>query len=478
MRPARGAAVLGLAALAAVFALGRCSLLVGSFTECGPDLPPCGEGLVCEGRYCVAVPPGCQGVPDAGVVAAYGQPDAGNAIHFGLLTNLTNTQGAVSASRVQQLNAVVLALEEINQRGVAGRRFALHVCDTRGNTDLLKEQLAWMGDRLGVPAVIVPTSAAVVTAAPEAMARGVLLMSPTATAGEIAALNNPDGGIRLIWRTAPSDDLQATVISDLLLGASTYDAGLSSVQRVGVAYVNDPYGQGLSIGIQQQLAMMKDSVGAVDYPRGGNLDPSVSFLSATVRPELTVLVGFPDDVGRFITASSAFPNLRRDGGHRWFFTDSAKDSQIVTASPPGEVEGAYGTSPAQGAGPAYALFAPRFQFRFGTDPASFAFITHSYDAMYVLALGAAHAVGSTGTGPLTGSTIAEGLTRLSSGQQFLLEQTRFTGASDALLTNGTIDVQGTSGQLNFDPRTGQAPGAVELWQVDGGQIRAVAVIGQ
>lgn len=475
MRAAGGVAAFGLAALAAVV-LGRCSLLIGDFTECGPGLPACGPGRVCEGRYCVSIPPGCLGVPDAGVIAAYGEPDAGNAIRLGVLSNITNAQGVVSLSRVQQLNAVVLAVEEINQRGVAGRPLAVHVCDTSGDTALLKEQLAWMGDRLGIPAVIVPTSVAVVTAAPEAMARGMLVMSPTATAGEITSINNPDGGIRLVWRTAPSDDLQASVISELLLGTSTYDAGLSSVQRVGVAYVNDPYGQGLSLGLQQLLS--GKTVGAVDYPRGGNLDPSVSFLAADIRPELTVMVGFPDDVGRFVTSASAQPGLRRDGGHRWFFTDSAKDSTIVTNSPPGEVEGAYGTSPAQGAGPAYGFFTTRFQARFLTNPSSFAFIAHHYDAVYVLALGAAHAVGASGTGALTGSTVAQGLTRLSSGNQFLLVFTSFTGARDALLTGGSIDVEGASGRLSFDPRTGEAPGAVELWRVDGGEIRSVAVIGQ
>ncbi|HVE84875.1 MAG TPA: ABC transporter substrate-binding protein [Myxococcales bacterium] len=472
--PARRWAI-ALAGAAVVVAASRCSLIIGNFTECGDGLPPCASGRACQNGYCIEIPEGCNGVPDAGVLASYG-PDSGNPIRIGMLYGITNGAGMVNQARVQQLNAVLLATDEINQRaGAGGRPFALQVCDTENNTTLAKAQAIWMAERMGIKALLVPTSSAVVALADDVHARDVLLMSPTATAKEVTALNNPDGGVRLVWRTAPSDNIQAKAISDLLAGTSVYDAGLSGVSRVGIAYLDDPYGQGLNVALGAQLNGLK-TLQPTFYARGGDVDASVATLNA-FNPDLTVLVGFPDDVVRIVTKAAATTNLSRAAGHRWFFTDSAKDPAIVVNSPAGELEGSFGTTPAQTSGPTYSDFQSRFLGRYGTDPSSYAFIAHTYDAMYVVALGCSFAVGSSGTSPLTGSRIAEGLSHLESGTVVPLGPTTFTTARGAVQGGGSVDIQGASGQLDFSPGTGEAPGAIELWQVDGGAIRSsVAVI--
>ena len=140
-------------AAAAVAATSRCSLITGNFTECGNGLPPCPSGRACDARgYCVVVPEVCLGLPDAGVLSEYGS-DAGDAIRLGLIFNFTNGSGVVNASRVQQLNAALLALDEINQRGVGGgRRFAYQVCDTASDTALARTQAHWMADLKGIKA--------------------------------------------------------------------------------------------------------------------------------------------------------------------------------------------------------------------------------------------------------------------------------------------------------------------------------------
>ena len=466
---------LALAGAAVAVAASRCSLIAGNFTECGEGLPLCPSGRACDARgYCVVVPDGCLGLPDSGVKAEYGS-DAGDAIRLGLIFNFTNGAGVVNGSRVQQLNAAILALDEINQRGVGGgRRFAFQVCDTQSSTTLARTQAQWMADLKGVKALIVPTSGAVVGMADDTMSRDVLLMSPTATAKEVTALNNPDGGVRLVWRTSPSDVIQAKAIADVLTGASTFDAGLSGVSNVGIAYLNDPYGQGLNAALSQQLSGKKN-VRATFYDRGGNVDPSVATLDA-FNPDVTVLVGFPDDVGRLVTKAAVTTNLSRASGHRWFFTDSAKDPATVSGSPAGELESDYGTTPAQTSGPAYAAFQSDFLSHYGIDPSSTSFIAHTYDAVYVVALGCSYAVGSAGTSALTGSRIADGLGHLTSGAAIAVGPTDFTAARNAVQGGGSIDVLGASGQLNFDSATGEAPGLIELWQVDGGVIKPITVV--
>jgi branched-chain amino acid transport system substrate-binding protein len=299
-------------------------------------------------------------------------------------------------------------------------------------------------------------------------------MSPTATAKEVTALNNPDGGVRLVWRTAPSDVIQAKAIADALTGASSFDAGLSGVGRVGIAYLDDPYGQGLNAALSQQLSGKK-TVGATFYARGGDLDASVATLDA-FNPDVTVLIGFPDDVGRMVTKAAVTANLSRGAGHRWFFTDSAKDPASISGSPAGELESNYGTTPAQTSGPAYPAFQSDFLSHYGIDPGSTSFIAHTYDAVYVVALGCAYAVGSAGTSALTGSRIADGLGHLRSGAAIAIGPTDFTAARNAVQGGTSIDVQGASGQLDFDPATGEAPGLIELWQVDGGVIKPITVV--
>lgn len=470
----------GLVALAVL--LWRCTLITGNFQECTAD-DQCPTGRICQEGYCIlqTIPPGCLGIPDAGVQAVYGNADAGNAIHLGAALPITTsnaTSTSLNAARLQHLNAMVLALEEINQReGVGGRPFALHVCDTRSDTNLLKAQVMWMTrpTGLGAPAIIVPVTGPVITAASITLPANVLLMSPSATSQEITELaRTPDGGVPLIWRTAPSDAIQSRVISDLLTGASSFDAGLSSVGRVGIIYVNDPYGQGLNALISQNLPG-KDA-GSFQYTPNGSITSAVTQLNA-FDPDLSILVASQQDAPRIVTAAAAQRNLARDGGHRWFFTDSAKTPALISESPPGEVEGDYGTAPAQGAGPAYALFRSSFQSRFGgEDPNNYAFIANHYDAMYAIALAAAYAAGNSGTGAITGRSLATGLTKLSSGTQYTLQPQNFTAARNVLQLGNSIDIEGASGHLNFDPTTGEAPAPIELWQVSGTTFRSVTVL--
>jgi len=195
-------------------------------------------------------------------------------------------------------------------------------------------------------------------------------------------------------------------------------------------------------------------------------------------PDLTIAIGFPDDLVKILNQAGTLANLKPSSGHRWFFSDAAKDPALLAGlTDPTQVEGALGSTPAQGAGPAYQSFASRFQTAYGTDPTSYSFTGHSYDAMYLLALGSAAAVGPAPySGEVTGATIADGLTRLSSGTLYQLVPSDFTAASSALEGGATINVDGASGHLDFDPATGEAPSPIELWRVSGTGFQTVGTV--
>jgi branched-chain amino acid transport system substrate-binding protein len=126
----------------------------------------------------------------------------------------------------------------------------------------------------------------------------------------------------------------------------------------------------------------------------------------TFDPDLTIVVGFEDDASLIIRRGAASTNLRSGTGHRWFFSDSAKDGKMLEdATVRTQIQGAFGTAPAQGAGQAFSAFRSRFLARYnGVDPSNFAFTSHSYDAMYLFGLAVAYSQGT--SGEVTGSKMA------------------------------------------------------------------------
>lgn len=444
--------------------LSGCSLTTGGFNEC-ETTADCADGRICEQNYCVVnqTPEGCGRVE--------GAVDDTEAIAFGATLPMT-VDGQTDQSEMQGLNSILLALDEVNQRqGVAGRRFTLHVCDSQGDSEKVKAQAAWLAEARSVSAIITSGSGQTIDAASETVKRNVLLMTATATSPELTNLPDTNGGAHgLIWRTAPSDALQGSVLADMLLN----DAQYASVTRVGVLYVKDAYGDGLAGVLISAFEDKTKQLQALSYPRGGDISSVITQMN-DFDPDLTVLVGFPADATKILTAAAATVNLAASAGHQWLFTDSAKDPALIAAATPGQIEGDFGTAPAQGAGAAYTVFSSNFKSKYGIDPAQFSFTSHSYDAMYLLALGAAYAIGSE-SNEVTGPRLAEGLTKISSGPAHQLKPDGFIDAASALQQGQSIDVVGASGTLNFNPTTGEAPGSIEVWQINGSSFTTVRIV--
>jgi serine/threonine protein kinase/ABC-type branched-subunit amino acid transport system substrate-binding protein len=400
--------------------------------------------------------------PPEGCATRFG-PDGDGRILLGATLPLS-AAGKSDDGQLQLLHALELALDEINQRdGVAGRAFALRVCDNAGDLGRLKAQARFLVEREGVPALITSWSAHTLVAAGITVPRGVLLMSADATSPEIAALPGArDGAPRLVWRTAPSDALEGRAIADLLLEAPLF----ATAKRIAILYQDDPYGQGLAGILASRLGRARE-IHSFQYPLRGEIRPLVKRLN-DAHPDLTVLIGYPLDETRILNEAANQPNLTRASGHRWFFSDGAKEPTLFAGLVrPEELDGAWGSEPADGAGDEAASFQARFAARFGRDPTDQSYAANRYDAMYLLALAAAHAVGRDGLGEVTGARLAEGLARLSSGPRFGLTPDQLTAAKAALQAGGTIDVAGASGALDFDAATGEAPAEFRLWRVSG-----------
>ncbi|HEX5748382.1 MAG TPA: ABC transporter substrate-binding protein [Archangium sp.] len=436
-----------------------CSFIVAPGLECETSAD-CLEAQVCTERVCMPLPAGCQ-------VEPYGSTDADAIRMGGLFPIHTSPEPGASEdeSDVQGFNAALLALEEVNQRTLNGKKIALYFCDTGSSKDVAEEQARWLVKEKKVAAVLTAGSSQTIAAADVAIPAGVLTMSYSASSPELTAKPDTNGGpVGLLWRTSPSDAIQGSVIANLLRSDSRFGAPA----KVGILYVEDTYGQGLSNIISEQLSTGPTRVANRPflYQRGGDVKAVLDSLDMTYDPDVTVLIGFADDVKAILKEAANRTNLKRENGHRWFFSDSVKDKAVLAdALAAAQARGFYGTAPAQGTGQAFNTFSARFTDKYKKDPAAYAYTSNAYDAMYLLALGASYSLSTSNA--VTGAKIAEALMRVSSGASSTntqLTNSNFTYLAAELAAGRSVNIEGASGPLNFDAN-GEARAPVELWQV-------------
>lgn len=429
--------------------LAGCSFTTAQgFKECTNDTQ-CLGNEVCLETYCIQMPDSCR--------KAAGDFSKGSNVAFAALLPLSvGVDGGVDQSEVQGERAIELVIDDANQRSVIkdGRKFALYACDTAGVADRLTAQAQFFAQQRKVPALFISGSSQVFVAQTATSAQGTLILSATATSPELSALFQSSG--RLVWRTAPSDLLQAKVMADFLLS----DPALALAQRIGILAINETYGQGLSEAIATRLRATR-TVQVVPFERSTDPTAAVAQLD-TFGPQVTVLIGFPPDVRAVLQASATRLRLTRAGGHRWLLTDSAKDPDSLRGTL-AELTGSFGTAPAQGAGSAFPAFRDAFLAQYGVDPQTYSFTSHSYDAAYLLALASANAAPK---GPLTGASLSEGLSLVSgAGAAVPMVPSSFTTLATSLQAGTAVNVDGASGPLDFDGDAGFPSSPIELWQV-------------
>ncbi len=451
---------------ALAFAAASCSLTTAQgFTECITDVE-CGSRAVCSHGYCVPLPARCE--------KKEGSFNTFDRIPLAALLPLTDSPdgGAEDASERAGLDAMRLAVGEVNaQQGLAGRLFALYTCDTGRSSDEIVAQTKWMISQLQVPAIITSGSSQTIAAYRAASDAPTFFMSATSTAVDLVALYN-ENQAHLLWRTSPPDSQQAKVISTLLRTDPTYTQA-ATPRRIGIIYEDGSYGHGLTEALATDLTNNGKDVRTIQYDAAA-LDPNAVLNELqSFAPNVTVLVSFPPAVKDIVRAAKQRQSLTHASGHRWAFADAAKDPAIVDAYTAPEIDGALGTAPAMGVGPAFRDFADRYRTRFHVDPALYGYTAQSYDAMYLVMLTTAWGKYK---GLLNGANLAEGMSRVSAvGQaQVNVGATGWQTATAALSGGASIDLKGASGELDYSSAASMDTGAptalYEVWSVhaDGG----------
>jgi branched-chain amino acid transport system substrate-binding protein len=435
-----------------LLALSSCTFITATgFNECTVD-SDCSADQACVQSFCIALPSGCK--------KGTGSFDKNDRIAFAAVLPLTtDAMGTKDDSEQAGLNAFQMAVDEMNQRmGANGHNFALFVCDTQKNGDIAKTQSTFMSETAGVPALLTSGSQQTITVSQATRGDGTMVMSATSTAPDLVAEFSASGG--LLWRTAPPDTLQAAVLAQELTSEPLY--GYDGGAALGIVYVDDTYGQGLS-------GELKRRIPAATAVPVTDATSAIATLKGQGATRITVLIAVASDAKPFLAAAFNDPAFRRDAGHEWAFADAAKDPDILTVpTAPYELAGSLGTAPAQGAGTPYPIFRDSYLAKFSIDPSDYSFTSHSYDAMYLLGLGASYATGMGRT--LSGRVMAQAMSLVSSGPTLEIRPTDYVSMSNALASGMSIDVEGNSGPLDYIPDAGAPYSPMEVWQVidDGG----------
>ncbi len=329
---------------------------------------------------------------------------------------------------------VDLAAAEISESDFEFEVEVIHRDSGDGDTDIATQSA---GELIGLDVDVVigaASSGVSKTFIDQLVNAGVVQISPANTAPEFTDYED-DGWY---WRTAPSDVLQGRVLGNLIVGDGN--------ENVGIIYINDPYGIGLTdnatIAIENAGGTVTASVpyntgdtqftAIVDevLASGADAVAVIAFAeTASIIPELVNTQGFPSD--------------------KVYFVDGNLSNSYEF--PEGTLDGAKGTLPGNFA-------SDDFRERLlEIDPSltDFSYSAESYDAVIVSALAAAQG------GSDDPTTIRDNLQSVTEGG----EKCESFADCLALVNDGEdIDYDGPSGPITFDENGDPTEAFIGIYQ--------------
>jgi ABC-type branched-subunit amino acid transport system substrate-binding protein/glycosylphosphatidylinositol transamidase (GPIT) subunit GPI8 len=385
------------------------------------------------------------GILAAGAWTGYTVIHANTPVRIGVLLPITGD--------VEFKEPLEWAKDTVNsQGGIAGRQLELVYKDKgAGNTTQLAQELL---DDDSVRIVIGPDKSDDVYAlAPAFIAKKKVLISPTATNGDILRAFGKNG---YVWRTVQGDVAQVKVILTILKGRGA--------TKVALLAENSSYGQtfydwtgffATEYGIEVPFIRQFDAGSPL-------LDTDVAAALET-DPDYLVAIAWPDDA---VTIKRA---IDRSGSRTKLFLADAAAKPALISSLGAAAEGLEGTSPT--ASPSTG-FTEAYGKKFGNRPADFA--ATAYDALLIAAFTEARQERAPfeslpdsvrqvvyGKGTVTGWDAGGVHTALSE------------------IHNGTMPwITGASGGLEYDEMCGVDPIASYYanWRVENGTFRTVRIL--
>ena len=352
-------------------------------------------------------------------------------------------------------NAAALAAKHINEAGgVLGQEIELVPGDTATTPEIgVAEALRLIEDE-GVSAIVGALASGVTLEVAEnaTVPNGILQISPASTSPALSTAEDND----FLFRTALSDAAQGIVLAEL--------AQELGYERASTLYLDNAYGQGLSTVFAVEFEELSGQILATVPHEDWQASYVPELEEATAGgPDVLAAISYPQQA--IVYVEEAIANGLID---EFLFVDGTKSQEMFDILGAEQFNGMCGTAPTGVDSPAGEAFDAAYEAEYG-EPPPVPFMVETYDAVVLIAL-AAEAAGSTqpedirdalrAVANLPGEVVGLG----AGGIGQALEQVRL---------GNDVDYVGASGAVDFDANGDITSGAIEVWCVEDGEIRAV-----
>ncbi len=379
--------------------------------------------------------------PDLGVAAApapVAPPaaiDRDVTLKIGSILPIT---GSLAFLGPPEIAGVDLAVAEINasEAGVLGGNIEVFHRDSGDTTTDIATQSATELLSLGVSGIVGAASSGVSkTFIDQVTGAGVLHFSPANTSPDFT--NYADNGF--YFRTAPSDVLQGRVIGNRITG--------DGFSRVGVLYLNDPYGIGLYENAKVAIEAAGGSVvSSATFNQGDNILSAQIDEVLAESPEAILLIAF--DETKVIVPELA--GTKGFDGSKIYFVDGNLAGYSEDFEP-GLVNCAVGTLPG------FLATDEHKAALLGINPdlTDFSYANESYDTVMLMALAAVQG------GSVDPTVIRDNLQSVSRDGT---KCTSYQECVDLIAAGEDIDFDGRSGPITFDENGDPTEAYVGIYQ--------------
>src|SRR6266511_737317 len=433
----------------------------------------CRSDLTCTRLFtedCKAVVPAKALDEDELILIGYMGPLVGENASYGLPTK----EGAELA--IDEIEHSVHGLLPVD--GGSQRHLGMLVCDDDHDGQSGQRPAHHLVDDVQVPAIIGPAYSRITVAVTTEVTipANVLVMSASATSPQISTLDDHD----LVWRTVPSDAVQAEALRWLLPNVEMEHGLTSDSANVAMVVKKDSYGE----GIQQRATKVYDQDGGVGTTSPAIKPTKVVAYDAPTSGRLTeqeanrvaglVIGDAPDiifDFGTTEFVTDVLPKIEMSGPNAIYLVPEGgrvtELSDFVRTQKPTMSRRVLGTAPGARRSAGYREFEERFQGTFSHPPGNLA--EFAYDAVYLIA----YAIAISHQPRPTGIELAKAMRNVTppcvdnpnpnppkvpAGFEDIA---RYFGIAANL---GCIDFEGASGPLDFNAN-GEADSDIATWCV-------------
>jgi len=376
-----------------------------------------------------------------------GEDDSGGGLVLGFLSDYTSDLAEWGPNME---TGVRLAIEHVNEAGgVLGRPVRLVTGDTRLDPNAGTEEARRMIEVAGVHAIIGPIDdeIAIGIAGSIAAPNEVPVVSAASTSPQFTLAD--DGGF--LFRTTLSDVAQGEVLADL--------AEEQGYARVGVLYVDNPYGQGLAQVFERAFAG-RATLAAFEYGQASYL--SELRRAAGGDAEALVAIAYPRQAEVFVREA-----VEHGVFDRFLFVDGTKSADLIDAVGAEHLQGMRGTAPIGGPEtPSARAWSAAYLEQHDDFPAT-PFVREAYDAALAIML-AAEAAGST-----EGRLIRDQLTAVAGPPgELVIAGAAGVAAALELIRDGTdVNYEGAGTSVDWNEDGDIISGWIGIWEYrDGGIV--------